>query len=34
VWIWDRLVPSLPGLARIDVHETCTSGCRYEGPGS
>ncbi|MCU0309825.1 MAG: 6-carboxytetrahydropterin synthase QueD [Acidimicrobiales bacterium] len=34
VWIWDRLAPSLPGLARVDVHETCTSGCRYDGPGA
>lgn len=30
IWIWERL--ALPGLARVDVHETCTSGCRYEGP--
>jgi 6-pyruvoyltetrahydropterin/6-carboxytetrahydropterin synthase len=34
VWVWQRLEPSLPGLARIDVHETCTSGCRYEGPSA
>jgi len=34
VWIWERLAPRLPGLCRIDVHETCTSGCRYEGPSS
>ena len=33
MWLWDRLAPSLPGLTRIDVHETCTSGCRYDGPG-
>ena len=32
VWIWDRLAPTVPGLARVDVQETCTSGCRYEGP--
>ncbi|MFN7550267.1 MAG: 6-carboxytetrahydropterin synthase QueD [Pseudomonadota bacterium] len=32
VWIWDRLKPALPGLARIVVHETCTSGCTYSGP--
>ena len=30
-WIWDRLRPQLPGLARILVRETCTSGCVYEG---
>ena len=27
-WIWDRLRPRLPGLARILVRETCTSGLR------
>jgi 6-pyruvoyltetrahydropterin/6-carboxytetrahydropterin synthase len=32
VWIWERLKPSLPALARIVVHETCTSGCTYAGP--
>lgn len=30
-WIWDRLVPSLPGLSEIVVRETCTSGCAYRG---
>jgi len=30
-WIWDRLLHALPGLARIVVRETCTSGCVYEG---
>ena len=33
IWIWDRLAPSLPGLAAIVVRETCTSGCVYRGPG-
>jgi 6-pyruvoyltetrahydropterin/6-carboxytetrahydropterin synthase len=32
-WIWDQLLPALPGLARIVVRETCTSGCVYEGFG-
>jgi 6-pyruvoyltetrahydropterin/6-carboxytetrahydropterin synthase len=32
-WIWARLKPSLPGLARIVLHETCTAGCVYEGGG-
>lgn len=32
VWIWDRLKPSLPLLSQVVVHETCTSGCRYQGP--
>ena len=31
-WIWQRLAPSLPGLSRITVRETCTSGCEYRGP--
>lgn len=31
-WIWPRLAPALPGLSRIVVRETCTSGCTYRGP--
>jgi 6-pyruvoyltetrahydropterin/6-carboxytetrahydropterin synthase len=31
VWVWERLRPRLPGLSRIVVHETCTSGCEYRG---
>src|SRR3546814_17865411 len=31
-WIWERLVPALPQLSEVVVHETCTSGCRYLGP--
>jgi 6-pyruvoyltetrahydropterin/6-carboxytetrahydropterin synthase len=30
-WLWARLRPSLPGLSRIVVRETCTSGCTYQG---
>lgn len=30
-WVWDRVRPALPGLCRVVVHETCTSGCVYEG---
>ena len=30
-WLWARLQPTLPGLSRIVVRETCTSGCVYEG---
>ena len=30
-WIWQHLKPNLPLLARIVVHETCTSGCSYAG---
>jgi 6-pyruvoyltetrahydropterin/6-carboxytetrahydropterin synthase len=31
LWIWDRLKPALPGLARVVVHETCTSGASHAG---
>lgn len=30
-WIWIRLQPELPGLSKIVVRETCTSGCVYTG---
>ncbi|WP_312125662.1 6-carboxytetrahydropterin synthase QueD [Pseudomonas sp.] len=30
-WIWSELKPLLPELSRIRVHETCTSGCEYDG---
>jgi 6-pyruvoyltetrahydropterin/6-carboxytetrahydropterin synthase len=30
-WIWQRLKPSLPGLGKVVVRETCTSGCIYAG---
>ncbi len=30
-WLWDRIKPSLPLLARITVYETCTTACDYEG---
>lgn len=30
-WMWERLAPALPGLVRIEIMETCTSGVRYEG---
>ncbi len=30
-WVWDRLVDDLPGLSRVVVRETCTSGCEYRG---
>ncbi len=30
-WIWQRLAPTLPGLVKIVVRETCTSGCVYRG---
>lgn len=30
-WIWRELAPALPGLASIEVRETCTAGCIYRG---
>ena len=33
VWIWDQLKESLPGLTRIELNETPTSGVIYHGPG-
>ena len=30
-WIWRQLRPSLPGLAEVEVRETCTTGCIYRG---
>jgi len=30
-WIWEHLAPALPGLTRLVVQETCTSGCEYRG---
>ena len=33
-WLWPRLTPALPGLSQLVVRETCTSGCRYRGPGT
>ena len=31
VWIWNRLKPRLPDLSRVEIGETCTSGCVYSG---
>jgi 6-pyruvoyltetrahydropterin/6-carboxytetrahydropterin synthase len=30
-WIWQRLIRTLPSLARVTVFETCESRCEYEG---
>lgn len=30
-WTWVRLKPSLPLLAQINVHETCTARCEFRG---
>lgn len=31
VWIWDRISGALPGLKKIELKETPTSGVIYEG---
>jgi len=30
-WIWAKLKPGLPQLSRLEIKETCTSGCIYTG---
>jgi queuosine biosynthesis protein QueD len=30
-WIWQKLKPNLPELRRVEIKETCTSGCIYRG---
>ena len=30
-WIWNEVKALLPGLSKVVVHETCTSGCVYSG---
>ena len=30
-WIWQQLKPLLPQLSRLELKETCTSGCVYIG---
>ena len=34
LWLWERLSPRLPGLSRIEIAETATSGCIYRGEGA
>jgi len=31
LWIWQKLKPSLPTMDRLEIRETCTSGCIYHG---
>ena len=31
-WIWQQVIERLPGLCKVVVRETCTSGCVYRGP--
>lgn len=30
-WVWKKLKPALPGLSKVVIAETCTSGCIYQG---
>jgi 6-pyruvoyltetrahydropterin/6-carboxytetrahydropterin synthase len=30
-WIWRELKPALPGLSKVEIKETCSSGCIYIG---
>jgi len=34
VWVWERLAPRLPGLAAVEISETCTTRCVYRGAAS
>ena len=31
IWIWRHLKPTLPELSKVEICETCTSGCIYSG---
>ena len=30
-WIWKRIKPDLPELSKVEIRETCNSGCIYSG---
>lgn len=30
-WIWNMLKPAVPALSKVEIRETCTSGCIYRG---
>ena len=32
IWIWEKLKPILTNLSKVEVCETCNSGCVYRGP--
>lgn len=33
IFLWDRLLPQIPGLAQIEIHrDSCREGCIYIGP--
>ncbi|MGZ3751270.1 MAG: 6-carboxytetrahydropterin synthase QueD [Mucilaginibacter sp.] len=31
IWLWDKIKPLLPGLKRLELNETASSGVIYEG---
>ncbi len=31
-WLWQKLIGDLPNLSKIEVCQTCNSGCVYLGP--
>ena len=31
IWVWNRIVSDFPELSKVEVQETCTSGCIYQG---
>ena len=31
IWVWAQLKPQLPMLSKIEINETSSSGCIYEG---
>ena len=31
LWVWNRIISDFPELSKVEVKETCTSGCIYQG---
>jgi len=31
IWIWNKIISNISLLSKVEVCETCTSGCIYEG---
>ena len=31
IWLWNKIIKELPELSVIEIMETCSSGCRYQG---
>jgi len=31
MWLWSKIIVELPELSAIEIMETCTSGCIYQG---